>query len=199
MTRTSARNALTAAGVLAAAAVHAASGDGSAAKSAAPRFQCFGTEPFWSVRTVGGTLERSSPDDETERLLITATTPFSGMTWAGGVAFRTTGGTLFAVPQSCSDGMSDREYAWAAIVDTGRGQPLFGCCRPVTTVSVKGVAKDDTLNLRERPDGSSRVLAKIPHDASDVDCFDCARCTEWCEVERKGVRGFVSRRFLDVP
>jgi hypothetical protein len=81
--------------------------------------------------------------------------------------------------------------------------------------AVTGVRSDDSLNLRVAPNADSKRIAKIPFNARGLKNFGCPnhvtfeqwkRMTEaqrdfaarsrWCQVEYKGVKGWVAGRFL---
>ena len=81
--------------------------------------------------------------------------------------------------------------------------------------AVTGVHSYDSLNLRVAPDADSRRIAKIPHNARGLKSYGCPnhvtfeqwkRMTQaqkdwsarsrWCEVEYKGMKGWVAGRFL---
>ena len=86
-----------------------------------------GTEPFWALSIRGTTLTLTRPDHP----LLTATAPGAVIqpnqaAWTG----KAPGGgdlkiTLYA--SSCSDGMSDRIYAYSAEVEVAGEAPLSGC------------------------------------------------------------------------
>jgi hypothetical protein len=81
--------------------------------------------------------------------------------------------------------------------------------------AVTGVRSDDALNLRVAPDGDSRRIARIPHNARGLKNHGCpntvtfedwkrmteaqrdkAALSRWCQVEYKGQKGWVAGRFL---
>lgn len=86
-----------------------------------------GTEPFWSLAVRGTTLTLTRPDHPT----LTATAPgaaiqpnqasWTGKTPAGGELKV----TLYA--STCSDGMSNHIYPYAAEVDAPGESPMSGC------------------------------------------------------------------------
>lgn len=87
--------------------------------------QAAGTEPFWglSIRPDGMVLTR--PDHEAVRA------PNPGPKIEGKTAVWSSGGLQATLaPTHCSDGMSDRDYPYAATVTVG-GETLKGCARPV--------------------------------------------------------------------
>lgn len=76
--------------------------------------------------------------------------------------------------------------------------------------SVRGVAKNDVLNIREAPNASAKIVGKIPAgtkavaNANDIECPDVItkgapkECfTGWCKVGYKGVTGWVNCKFLE--
>jgi uncharacterized membrane protein len=84
-------------------------------------FTLVGTEPFWSGRIQGGglTLSRAGQPD------VSAAN--SGVTIEGDVGAWGVGGLVIKLkPEPCSDGMSERRYAYRAEV-TLNGQVLRGC------------------------------------------------------------------------
>ncbi|MBM3605019.1 MAG: peptide-binding protein [Alphaproteobacteria bacterium] len=92
-------------------------------------FQCFGTEPFWSVIPQGGNVVLAGPDmpgDVHPVQAVLTTGVFRDPTRA----LVAEGLTLTAVPQLCSDGMSDRLFGLRATVVIHGQQPrmLSGCC-----------------------------------------------------------------------
>ena len=64
---------------------------------------------------------------------------------------------------------------------------------------VEGVAADDALNIRSKPDARSAVLGSIPPGAADVEGLGApntvAKAT-WQRVRYAGVVGWVNARFL---
>lgn len=92
-------------------------------------FSCYGTEPFWSVTARDGALALSTPETPETLLPVTAI--------LGTGVFRDPtrvvlgeGAVLTAVPQQCSDGMSDRRFGLAALLTLTQGEPrlMSGCC-----------------------------------------------------------------------
>ncbi len=87
--------------------------------------QAAGTEPFWglSIRPDGLILTR--PDHDA----VQAANP--GPTYGGKAATWTVPGLKATLTQThCNDGMSDRDYPYAATVVVG-AEKLKGCARPV--------------------------------------------------------------------
>jgi uncharacterized membrane protein len=87
--------------------------------------QAAGTEPFWglSIRPDGMVLTR--PD----HAAVQAANP--GPRLEGKAAVWSSGGLKATLtPTHCSDGMSDRDYPYAATVVAG-AETLKGCARPV--------------------------------------------------------------------
>jgi hypothetical protein len=81
--------------------------------------------------------------------------------------------------------------------------------------AVTGVPPYDSLNLRVAPSAESKRIAKIPYNARGLKNYGCpnyvtfeqwkrmtqaqkdlAARSRWCEVEYKGLRGWVAGRFL---
>ncbi len=82
---------------------------------------------------------------------------------------------------------------------------------------VRGVASDDVLNLREKPDPHSKKIAEIPHNATCLRNLGCQggltfeefttlspadrkalekKRPRWCRIEFQGKRGWVAGRYL---
>ncbi|MEM6488422.1 MAG: META domain-containing protein [Pseudomonadota bacterium] len=80
---------------------------------------------------------------------------------------------------------------------------------------VAGVAADDLLNVRERPDARARRLAALPPDATGLRNLGCrgglsfsdwqnateaersaAARRRWCRIDWRGIQGWVAARFL---
>ncbi|WP_410217170.1 COG3650 family protein [Paracoccus sp. (in: a-proteobacteria)] len=92
-------------------------------------FHCFGTEPFWSAVARDGNLMLSEPDrpkDARPVQAVLGTGIFRDPTRA--VVAREA--TLTAVPQICSDGMSDRLFGLRAhlVLQGQTPRMLSGCC-----------------------------------------------------------------------
>jgi hypothetical protein len=70
---------------------------------------------------------------------------------------------------------------------------------PAASFRVEGVAADDVLNIRSKPDANSRVLGSIPPQERRVEGLGApttvARST-WQRVRYAGVTGWVNARFL---
>jgi hypothetical protein len=78
--------------------------------------------------------------------------------------------------------------------DGGRPEPLPQPGRE--TYRVVGVAVDDTLNMRSRPEPRARVVAEIPFDATGLRGLGCVDDNSWCQVRYRGQEGWVAARFL---
>lgn len=76
--------------------------------------------------------------------------------------------------------------------------------------AVRGVVKNDVLNIRATPSASAKILGKIPHDAksvtnaNDIECPDVPTASMpkecgsgWCKVTYKAVTGWVNCKFLE--
>ena len=92
-------------------------------------FSCYGTEPFWSATVEGRDLVLSTPEVAETRF------PVSAILSTG--VFRNPtrvvvgqGASLTAMPQQCSDGMSDRRFGLAGLFVLTGDDPhlLSGCC-----------------------------------------------------------------------
>lgn len=73
--------------------------------------------------------------------------------------------------------------------------------------SVSGVARNDVLNIRARPDARSPIVGTIPptagilenrNDSSDSDVEPRAH-PNWCKIRYKKITGWVACRFLEIP
>ena len=97
------------------------------ARLANPPLRAVGTEPFWAARIEGRCVTYSHPDDQQGTRVWTRFTagPGGGGSWVG--ALRGRPFELRVRPQpGCSDGMSDRRYAFAAELLVG-GERRRGC------------------------------------------------------------------------
>lgn len=84
-------------------------------------FKLVGTEPFWGLEIKGGQLVLNRPDAAD----VVAPRPAPIMN--GQSSVWTSGGLIVRLtPGDCSDGMSDRRYAYAATVKVGEVS-LSGC------------------------------------------------------------------------
>lgn len=99
-----------------------------------PGLACFGTEPFWLLRSDGAVATFSTPDGGEERLALTAALA-TGVAGDPRRALIAEAGerriTAAIQPGLCSDNMSDRLYGLAAtlVVEGGDGPELLtGCC-----------------------------------------------------------------------
>lgn len=59
---------------------------------------------------------------------------------------------------------------------------------------VTGVAADDVLNLRARPDARATIIGSLPPDARNIEVVDEAK--GWARVNAAEASGWVSMRFL---
>jgi uncharacterized membrane protein len=93
--------------------------------SAAQSFRVVGTEPFWGVRVDGDALHFTTVDDQVGKRLRASPAPQpNGVRYAGH-----NGGTAFQLDLTrgaCSDGMSDKEYAFTATFRYGQAN-YQGC------------------------------------------------------------------------
>ena len=93
------------------------------------RFQCFGTEPFWSLGVVQNGVTTLSVPEEPDRGF--ATGPLLVGTTRSGPILGLGGFGLAVVlhRQECSDGMSDRLYGLSAdVLLSGPATIVSGCC-----------------------------------------------------------------------
>lgn len=92
-------------------------------------FSCFGTEPFWSLKSGENQIVLSGPDMADDARDIQAVLD-SGIFRDTMRAVVAEGMTVVATPQICSDGMSDRLFGLQANVIMHGEMPrmLTGCC-----------------------------------------------------------------------
>lgn len=93
-------------------------------------FRCLGTEPFWDAKREGGDLVLRAPEDQSgDRRPVQAVLD-SGVFRDPTRVVVAQDMTLFAQPQICSDGMSDRMFGLSAALVIHGEQPrmLSGCC-----------------------------------------------------------------------
>lgn len=62
---------------------------------------------------------------------------------------------------------------------------------------VAGVASDDVLNVRARPDAAAQIVGTLPPDARDVEVIELAPRVDWGRVNVNGTSGWVSLRFME--
>lgn len=89
--------------------------------------EAHGTEPFWALTIRGTTLTLTRPN----QAALTAVAPGaviqpSEASWTGKTADGRELKVIF-YSSACSDGMSDRTYAYSAEVDLPGESPLTGC------------------------------------------------------------------------
>ncbi|WP_203293536.1 COG3650 family protein [Maricaulis parjimensis] len=109
---------------------------GVAGMDAPAGLQCSGTEPFWglSIRPDGSAIYHDMMTLGEERV-VTITDARTARSRFEPFIYYFTGeieGMALIRPGRCSDGMSDRDYGWQAVVDArdGEGARLMeGCCR----------------------------------------------------------------------
>ena len=90
-------------------------------------FQALGTEPFWSIEVLPGKLRYSSPEQpDGITFPATASGLGSGYRYVGVMAKAKV--VLTITPGKCSDGMSDRTYAYTAALSIG-DRAMHGCAR----------------------------------------------------------------------
>lgn len=97
---------------------------------AGERFIAIGTEPFWNVVIANGSAKYATPENgEGQTTPVTATKDGNSRLFSG-----TLGGQPFVLrlrPETCSDGMSDRQYGYAAQLTVAGGE-VKGCADPGT-------------------------------------------------------------------
>lgn len=96
-----------------------------------PNLSCFGTEPFWDLRTSQSILSWNIFDDNPTHYKITSVAPAhgTGEGWTTLITAEKNGQkvSLITRKEECNDGMSDNIYKYSAYVQTENG--LFvGCC-----------------------------------------------------------------------
>jgi uncharacterized membrane protein len=99
---------------------------------------CSGTEPFWSLAIGGGEAHYQAPDDPSATYDASDWNIASGRGETFAIALRgegddgSSGPGYVAVARSinfCSDGMSDIQNPFQAVVIRPEGEVLDGCCR----------------------------------------------------------------------
>ena len=94
--------------------------------------RCFGTEPFWSLDNMGGTLRYTALDAPTQDFTVTiAQDTGIGNDLRRMILLSGPDGpaTAYLHPAECSDGMSDRLFALSLSFMPGPDAPLLtGCC-----------------------------------------------------------------------
>ncbi|MTE00676.1 SH3 domain-containing protein [Paracoccus sp. YIM 132242] len=93
-------------------------------------FRCLGTEPFWDAKREGGDLVLRTPEDQAgDRRPVQAVLD-TGVFRDPSRVVVARDMTLFAHPQICSDGMSDRLFGLSATLVIHGDSPrmLSGCC-----------------------------------------------------------------------
>jgi uncharacterized membrane protein len=92
--------------------------------------QCLGTEPFWSVR-INGDAVFETPDVAPTTWTASEWLPARGLIGRYMIRLSSGYGTgyLAMLRQTCSDGMSDIEYPFEAIMITPAQAVRAGCCR----------------------------------------------------------------------
>jgi len=83
------------------------------AAQTARHFVATGTEPFWSADVAAGSLRYSTPENPSgTAITVTEAQDGIGMRYSGTLAKQTF--DLLIQPGKCSDGMSDKSYAYSA-------------------------------------------------------------------------------------
>jgi uncharacterized membrane protein len=91
------------------------------------RMQALGTEPFWAVEVLPGTLRYTTPElPDGQTLLSTSAPEGKGVRYSGKLDGKPL--SLLIEPGKCSDGMSDTVYDWKAVL-TIDGKAEQGCAR----------------------------------------------------------------------
>ena len=109
-------------------------------------------------------------------------------------------------PGACGITIRRRAGTWAEIRHRGRrgwvntrfigeGDEGDGDASPTwTQACVVGVARNDVLNIRSRPSGSSRIKGIVPPGSCLMRVYE--RGARWSRVSYRGVFGWVSNRFV---
>ncbi|MDO9181993.1 MAG: hypothetical protein Q7U04_06275 [Bacteriovorax sp.] len=100
-----------------------------------PQLQCFGTEPFWGIKTKSiGSLSFDDPRAQSPKIYSKLTMKNAEGT-TGDFAFQIIALDnannkleLNIVKSECNDGMSDEVYPYNALVEF-EGHILYGCCK----------------------------------------------------------------------
>ena len=96
-----------------------------AAAPAGLHFVVTGTEPFWSAEVAAGSLRYSTPENPTGiAATVAEAKDGTGMRYSG--TLRGQALDLLILPGKCSDGMSDKTYAFSATLLIGTVS-LRGC------------------------------------------------------------------------
>jgi len=74
--------------------------------------------------------------------------------------------------------------------------PVLSTADGPDMLSVRNVARNDVLNIREAPDHRSPIVGTIPFDAKTIVNRGCGHRESWCEVEFKEAIGFANGQFL---
>jgi uncharacterized membrane protein len=96
-------------------------------------FECFGTEPFWSIKVAPGRA-RADLMFIDRRYAFAPTSVQQTMNrpdiWLVRGSGRIAKLSLVVRREACSDGMSDNEYPYSAVAAISGLRPIAGCCRP---------------------------------------------------------------------
>ncbi|MBJ6124036.1 SH3 domain-containing protein [Microvirga splendida] len=99
-----------------------------------------------------------------------------------------------------------------AIAAVGLHQPAWATADGPDFFSVKGVASNDVLFVREKPSVASAKIGQIPPDGRGLRNLECRTfhggqevinsdaplpgTTRWCKIQYQGMAGWVNARFL---
>jgi hypothetical protein len=73
--------------------------------------------------------------------------------------------------------------------------PVHSSPPAIPQYRVAGVASNDVLNIRSRPDAGSAIVSTIPPYGSGIRMTgSCAG--QWCPIDYRGSQGWVNRRYL---
>ncbi len=99
---------------------------GNAQARPAPRFKVIGTEPFWGIDVDGDRLHFTSMENQAGSMLEAAPDPVGNGRWRWAGEGEAGPFALEIAPGDCSDGMSDRRYAYTANLRIG-AKAYRGC------------------------------------------------------------------------
>jgi len=166
------------------------------------RYRALGTEPFWGVEVTADSLVLERPDADPVHFRVTKV-----RRWAGtDVLTGRTGGTSIEITierRPCSDGMSDRQYAFSSRVSFG-DERLTGCAfeRPLEmatggegpTDPVAGAGLTDAV--REARDIRARQ-SSLDRYVGSLGSGDASRAMFAAYFDGDDVRMIEFRRSLD--
>lgn len=100
---------------------------------ASASFRCIGTEPFWNATLTEEVVNVNTMEGVQYHNQISEVSGAAGYVASYIQVFSNLRGPVAVVKQAkCSDGMSDKEYDYEAIIFTDL-VTLYGCCRKART------------------------------------------------------------------